>query len=45
MIEEAVVKKMGSAMKKARADHHYGLHDWNALIRLVDSKGGIDFRN
>jgi ribulose-5-phosphate 4-epimerase/fuculose-1-phosphate aldolase len=45
MIDEAVVSKMGSVMKKVRADHQYGLHDWNALIRLVDSKGGIDFRN
>jgi hypothetical protein len=45
MIDEAVVGKMGSVMKKARADHRYGLHEWNALVRLVESKGGTDFRS
>ncbi len=45
MIDEAVVNKMGSVMKKARADHRYGLHEWNALVRLVESKGGTDFRS
>jgi ribulose-5-phosphate 4-epimerase/fuculose-1-phosphate aldolase len=45
MIDDAVVSKMGSVMKKARADHRYGLHEWNALVRLVESKGGTDFRS
>jgi ribulose-5-phosphate 4-epimerase/fuculose-1-phosphate aldolase len=44
-IDEAVVAKMGSVMKKARADHRYGLHEWNALVRLIESKGGTDFRS
>lgn len=42
-IADDVVRQLGVAMKKARADHRYGLHEWNALVRLVESKG-TDFR-
>jgi len=43
MIEPNIVERMGKSMKKLRADHAWGLHEWNALVRLVEAKGS-DFR-
>lgn len=42
-IEADVVAAVADYMRKARAKPDYGLHEWNALLRLVEAKGG-DYR-
>lgn len=39
MVDPAVVQKMAVTMKKVRAEPTWGMHDWNALLRVIDGKG------
>ena len=39
-IADEVVGKVGAHMKAARAKPDYGLHEWNALVRVIETKGG-----
>jgi len=39
-----VVKGVFAHMKTARAKPDFGLHEWNALLRVIDKKG-TDYRN
>lgn len=40
MIEQAVVDGVARAMQKQRAKPDYGVHEFNALVRTVEKKGG-----
>ena len=42
-IADDAVEAVADYMRKARAKPDYGLHEWNALLRLIESKGG-DYR-
>lgn len=42
-IADEVVAGVAAWMKTARAKPDYGLHEWNALLRLIDGKGA-DYR-
>ena len=39
MIDPEVVRRLGVGLKKARAEPAWGLHEWNALIRVIEGKG------
>ena len=39
MIDPEVVRRMGVGLKKARAEPTWGLHEWNALVRVIENKG------
>ena len=43
LIAPEVVKKMGVAMKRMRAEPSWGQQDWTALLRVIDRKGS-DYR-
>ena len=43
MIAEDVVQGFAKYMKTARQKPNYGLHDWNALLRVIDKRGS-DYR-
>ena len=42
-IAEDVIAGVAAYMKTARAKPDYGLHEWAALLRLIDNKG-TDYR-
>ena len=42
-IADEVIAGVAAYMKSARAKTDYGLHEWNALLRVVDGKG-TDYR-
>ena len=47
MVEPSVVAGIAKAMQSARQKPDYGMHDWNALLRVIDAKGdakGTPFR-
>ena len=39
LIDPEVVRRMGVGLKKARAEPTWGLHEWNALVRVIENKG------
>ncbi len=43
MIAPAVVQKMAVTMKRVRAEPTWGMHEWNALLRVIDGRG-TDYR-
>jgi len=42
-IADDVIAGVAAYMKSARAKPDYGLHEWNALLRVIDNKG-TDYR-
>jgi hypothetical protein len=42
-IADDVIAGVAAYMKTARAKHDYGLHEWNALLRVIEAKG-TDYR-
>ena len=38
-IDPDVVRRLGIGLKKARAEPTWGLHEWNALLRVIEGKG------
>ena len=42
-ISAEAIEGVAAHMKKARAKPDFGLHEWNALLRVIDKKG-TDYR-
>lgn len=38
-VQQSVVDGIATAMKKARKKPDFAMHDWNALLRVIDRKG------
>lgn len=44
LIEDYIIARAAQRMKQVREMPEYGLKEWNALLRVIDKKGGSDYR-
>jgi ribulose-5-phosphate 4-epimerase/fuculose-1-phosphate aldolase len=44
MIEDYIIARAAQRMKQVRESPEYGVKEWNALLRVIDRKDGIPYR-